>query len=466
MDKNGIKETNHLLTKLNFIKKENYKTLFKNVGNFRTIKNKAKFRKLHIKLSISNEKKIIKKRIYLYIFSFLIILFFILLLLYKYVFLKTEAEIEDFKLIYNKEIEKDYNEEYNDIQNYMDLIFTGTKLYENKIYYNSKRPKISIVISAYNGEAFLKTAILSIQNQDLKDIEIIIVDDCSKDNTISLIKELMITEPRIVLYKNDENKGTLYTKSKGILLAKGKYVMTLDEDDIYVQKDAFSSLYAEAEKNNLDILVFIFIHSGVKLSKYKYIYSNKRNIIYQPELSHLNYYFNSKKQVIQFGGNLANVFVKTNLLKKAIKLIDEKNMNAKMFCHEDFILFFLLTRIANNIKYINRVFYVVPHIWKNNNPKVKFRNEIKEQDKKTKRCLSYINFLEIIFKNTYNTFKDKKIAFSQLEKWYLNNHCKSNKYSREKAIEVFKLYLESKYISIDDKKKFNISLLILVIFHM
>ena len=57
MDKNGIKETNHLLTKLNFIKKENYKTLFKNVGNFRTIKNKAKFRKLHIKLSISNEKK-------------------------------------------------------------------------------------------------------------------------------------------------------------------------------------------------------------------------------------------------------------------------------------------------------------------------------------------------------------------------------------------------------------------------
>ena len=136
----------------------------------------------------------------------------------------------------------------------------GTELYKNKIYYPSKNPKISIVITVYNGEAFLKSALLSIQNQDFKDIEIVMVDDCSQDNSVNLIKELMKTEPRIVLYKNKENKGALYTKSKGVMHSRGKYVMILDEDDIYSQKDTFTSLYVEAEKNNLDILGFIPVH--------------------------------------------------------------------------------------------------------------------------------------------------------------------------------------------------------------
>ena len=72
------------------------------------------------------------------------------------------------------------------------------------------------------------------------------VDDCSLDNITSLIKELMKEDPRIILYQNAENRGTLYTKIKAISYAKGKYVMILDQDDIFVQKDAFLTLYLEA----------------------------------------------------------------------------------------------------------------------------------------------------------------------------------------------------------------------------
>ena len=118
----------------------------------------------------------------------------------------------------------------------------GIEFYKNKKYFTSNYPKISIVISVYNGEGYLKTSLLSIQNQDLKDIDIVMVDDCSLDNSVNLIKELMKTEPRIVLYQNEENKAALYTKSKGVMLSKGKYVMTMDEDDIYVQKEALSLL--------------------------------------------------------------------------------------------------------------------------------------------------------------------------------------------------------------------------------
>ena len=133
---------------------------------------------------------------------------------------------------WNTTIEKDRKEEFKDIKVFIDKVMNGTELYKNKIYNLSNNPKISIVISVYNGEAYLKTILLSIQYQDFKDIEIVMIDDGSKDNSVNLIKELMKTEPRIVLYQNKKNKGALYTKSTGVILSKGKYVMTMDEDDI------------------------------------------------------------------------------------------------------------------------------------------------------------------------------------------------------------------------------------------
>ena len=179
-------------------------------------------------------------------------------------------------------------EELIGIQKYIDIIFNGTLIDKDKIFYPSDNPKISVIISVYNGEAYLKTALLSIQNQDFKDIEIIMVDDGSLDNSVSLIKELMIKEPRIVLYQNEKNRGNLYTKMKGINKSKGKYILLLDEDDIYVQRDAFSTLYYEAEKNNLDLIHFLLIFSKPKLENITYKKTNKKfPIIYQPELSEI-----------------------------------------------------------------------------------------------------------------------------------------------------------------------------------
>jgi len=299
----------------------------------------------------------------------------------------------------------------------------------------------------------LNTTILSIQNQDFKDIEIIIVDDGSKDNSVILIKEIMKREPRIFLYENGENKGAFYTKVKGILLSKGKYIMILDEDDIYVQRDAFRFLYKEAEKNNVDFLLFIAGHSGTIIPKNRGANRRNKKIIYQPKLSNFMYYFESNGNVKQNEGLLVNLITKSDLYKKAIEKISEKNLNEFMFCHEDYILFFLLTRNAKKLEQVNGFFYVILHTWNNSNSKIKFRTSFKVKNLKNKQCFSYINFLEILFKNTKNTFKDKKIAFSQLETWYLNNHCRGNIYTKEKAIKVFKLFLNNKYISKNDKTK-------------
>ena len=87
-------------------------------------------------------------------------------------------------------------------------MFRNGSLYDkDKIFYPTDNPKISIVIPVHNGEGHIKGALISIQNQEFKDIEIILVDDKSTDNSVELIKDLMKTEPRIRFYQNEENKG-------------------------------------------------------------------------------------------------------------------------------------------------------------------------------------------------------------------------------------------------------------------
>ena len=146
--------------------------------------------------------------------------------------------------------------ELKDMQDFININLNQELININQKFHKISNPKISVIISVYNGEAYLKTALRSIQNQDFMDLEIIIVDDHSKDNSVNLIKELMKEDPRIIFTNNNKNKGALYTKTKGILIAKGKYVLTLDVDDLFTSKKAFSTLYIEAEKNKLDLLGF------------------------------------------------------------------------------------------------------------------------------------------------------------------------------------------------------------------
>ena len=346
------------------------------------------------------------------------------------------------------------NKEEIDIQNYINLTFNNTLIEKDKIINCSDNPKISIVISVYNGEAYLNTSLLSIQNQDLKDIEIIMIDDYSSDNSLILIKNLMINEPRIKLYKNNKNRGALYTKTKGVLLAKGKYILILDEDDMYLQRDAFTVLYNEAEKNNLDLIKFGMIVSKPWIGKKNYInYANKEEIIIQPELSSMMFRYNERGDIKIVEGILNNYFIKRNILKEVIEQINEKYFNEKMNFHDDLLLFFLLTRKAHNLKKLNRIFTIRLMGWNTTNKKVKYREREKRKIYINIRCNSLLTFSEFILNYTKNTFYDKKIAFYSFNKWFLNYFCRNYTEVRDKAINISKLYIKNIYISKFDKNK-------------
>ena len=245
----------------------------------------------------------------------------------------------------------------------------------NRIINKPSNPKITIVISVNNGEAFIKTAILSIQNQNFKDIEIIIVDDCSSDNSVLLIKELMKKDPRIILYQNEISKGALYSKIQGVLKAKGKYVMILEQDDLYAQNNAFSTLYEEAEKNNIYILGFASIigdinieNANLKVNRYI-----EAPVLFQPYISRRMYVHNSDNKIVRNGDILSNYFFKTSFFIQSIKYI-KKYLDTKMNYYEDFLLFFLLTRNAYNLKQIKKIFKFIFERTINNDTKIIFYN--------------------------------------------------------------------------------------------
>lgn len=92
-------------------------------------------------------------------------------------------------------------------------------------------PKISILISTYNGEKKVKRAVFSALRQTYENIEIICLDDCSTDNTYKILLELQRIDKRIKVFKNKTNLGIARNRNLLINYATGEYFTFLDDDD-------------------------------------------------------------------------------------------------------------------------------------------------------------------------------------------------------------------------------------------
>ena len=89
---------------------------------------------------------------------------------------------------------------------------------------------VSVILPVFNGEKFLTESINSILNQSFKKFELIVINDGSTDNSYEYIKKFKDT--RLSVINNDKNIGLSNSLNKGILVAKGKYIARMDQDDI------------------------------------------------------------------------------------------------------------------------------------------------------------------------------------------------------------------------------------------
>jgi len=117
-----------------------------------------------------------------------------------------------------------------------------------------KKTKISVIMATYNSEKFLNESIQSILSQTFRDFEFIIIDDCSTDYSLKIIKNYSHRDKRIFLIKNKLNLGRAKARNKGLKIADGEYIAILDSDDITLP-ERLEKQYNFLEKNKNIFLV-------------------------------------------------------------------------------------------------------------------------------------------------------------------------------------------------------------------
>ena len=115
-----------------------------------------------------------------------------------------------------------------------------------------KQPKISILVPCYNVEKYLPQCLDSIVGQTLRDIEIIVINDGSKDSTLDIIKSYAARDDRIKII-DKENEGYGKSMNRGLDAATGEYVGIVESDD-WIDADMFESLVKIADENNVDVV--------------------------------------------------------------------------------------------------------------------------------------------------------------------------------------------------------------------
>ena len=114
-------------------------------------------------------------------------------------------------------------------------------------------PQVSVIIPNLNNARYIEASIMSVLNQTLKDIEIIVIDDGSTDESWEIIQKLSQEDPRIITIKNPQNIGTGPSRNKGLDIATGEYIKFLDADDT-MDSDVLESMYTAAQEHNAQIV--------------------------------------------------------------------------------------------------------------------------------------------------------------------------------------------------------------------
>ena len=239
------------------------------------------------------------------------------------------------------------------------------KICEKKIlldqtkYKRSLKPKISVIIPSYNKDLFsIYTPLRSIQNQSLKDIEIIFVDDGSSKMKINEIIKEMENDNRIILLRHKENKGTLTSRVDGVKYSSGEYILHLDQDDLFLDNLVFEKIYNRAKELNIDILQFSTLCYKNNYQKHRlYINMPSNELILQPELRVAFLNKKGKNRLSSFGTRMIwDKFVRRDIYLEAIKDLGDEYINHKLFLFEDTLMMFELSQIAHSYYYDYNIF--------------------------------------------------------------------------------------------------------------
>lgn len=194
-------------------------------------------------------------------------------------------------------------------------------------------PKVSVIVPIYNVEKYLEKCINSLLSQTLEDIQIILVNDGSKDNSGNIAKEYEKNNKDRVIYVEKENGGLSDARNYGLKYATGDFIAFLDSDD-YIEKNAYEEMYNKAIEENADYVECDFIWE----------FPNKIRVDKQ-------YPYKNKKEMLSF----VRVVAWNKLIKR--QLITDNNLEfPKGLRYEDVEFTYKLIPFINKFAYVDKPF--------------------------------------------------------------------------------------------------------------
>lgn len=298
--------------------------------------------------------------------------------------------------------------------------------------------KLSIIVPVYNAEKYMEKCLDRLLEQSYKNIEIIIVNDCSQGNCEDIAEKYKKIDDRVKYIKHEKNKGLFQARITGSSIATGDYIAFLDSDD-YVSIDYYRTLINNIQENDSDIAM------GNMVLEYD---DGRREIYNLFDTKHLNLagedcleqYF--EQEGLSFDWHIIwNKIYKMEIWKKALK--HYKNITTHLLMTEDFafstVLFYYarrLTKVSNDC-----VFYCKHETTSTSIKDLTF----KKFNKNISDITTSFNFVENFLKevNSYDKYKMKfnkwKCLYANQQKFYVESSG-MNKEEKQKAIEMIKSF--------------------------
>lgn len=299
---------------------------------------------------------------------------------------------------------------------------------------NNSEIAISIIIPVHNLEEYIKDCVDSILNQSLKNFELILVDDYSNDNTKKIIKEYISNENNrdIILIENERNFGAGYSRNRGLEIARGKYLLFLDGDDVF-ECNMLEKLFHACEEVEADVAIFNFVffdndtHESVK---YNAPIDTLINLTGCFQLSDIG------DCAFQYLREMAwnKIFRREFIIEEGIRFQCQNNANDQFFVYagllkakkiiklSDYLLRYRTNR-KNQLSTSGNISRYPMCIW----------NALKA----TLQCVEKIGLYEL-YKRSYNIYAVQRTLFS-LEKVNMIERENLLKYYRDKGLEALKL---------------------------
>ena len=311
--------------------------------------------------------------------------------------------------------------------------------------FNNRNPNISIIIPLYNCQNTIIFSITSIQKQCFQNYEIILINDYSTDNTSSIVNELSKKDSRINIINNKKNMGILYSRSIGVLISIGKYILCLDNDDLFYDENLFGYIFTFAEIRNYDIVEFKSFYvkkysCALKLSEIKDSPFNRHPINYtltQPDLGIFPISKNNKYSSNDF--HIWGKSIKSSIYKKSLNMLTEKKYSFYNCWTEDISILFIIFNLAKSFIFLG--IYGIIHL--------DYKQSTSYTLHESKKLMSDIFLLDIIIEYIQNIEVNKIYILQKLKKIFNGKNIKflnteHKNYLKDIIMKIFQIKSLSK----------------------